>query len=152
MPTVQHPYPITVQWNGGRDGSGQLHAGNSGTEVDLRVPPEFNGPGGATNPEELLTSAITGCYSITYGIVATNRRLPFVKVTTEAEGTVDQNGANFVYTQIILRPTITLAADATDEQVKLAEEMAHKADQYCIVTNAVRGKVAVMIEPSVVKE
>jgi organic hydroperoxide reductase OsmC/OhrA len=55
----------------------------------------------------------------------------------------------FNYVRVTLRPTIRLTADATDEQVKVAEEVAHKADGYCIITNAVRGKVAVTVEPTV---
>jgi peroxiredoxin-like protein len=109
------------------------------------------GPGGGTNPEELLTSAISGCYSITFGIIAANRKLPVTHVETKAVGVVEQNGANFVYQSITLRPTITVTADATDEQVQQTEEFAHKADNYCIVTNAVRGKVAIAIEPTIVR-
>jgi len=151
MPAQLHEYPVVVNWTGGRDGSGDATPAGSATHFELAVPPEFMGPGGATNPEELLTSAITGCYSITFGIVAANRKLPVVSVKTEATGVVEQNGASFVYKQVTLRPTITLSADATDDQVAAAEDMAHKADAYCIVTNAVRGKVEVKVEPTVVR-
>jgi peroxiredoxin-like protein len=151
MATQLHEYPITVEWNGGRDGTGVVTAGNSGEQTQIAVPPEFMGPGGATNPEELLTSAITGCYSITFGIVATNRKLPVVRVVTSATGVVEQNGANFVYRQITLRPTITVDKSATDEQIKQVIDMAVKADHYCIVTNAVRDKVQVAIEPEIEK-
>jgi len=44
-----------------------------------------------------------------------------------------------------------LSADATDEQAKMAEDMAHKADSYCIITNAVRDKVQIVVEPNVVR-
>ncbi len=33
----------------------------------------------------------------------------------------------------------------------MAQEMAHKADLYCIITNAVRGKVEISVEPTVVR-
>jgi peroxiredoxin-like protein len=147
-----HEYPVTVNWTGGREGSGTLLANRTEVENSLAVPPEFGGNGQpGTNPEELLTSAIAGCYSITFGIVAANRKLPVENLTTEAVGEVDQAGASFTYARVTLRPTITLASDATDEQVKMAEDMAHKADSYCIVTNAVRGKVEIAVEPTVVR-
>lgn len=151
MASQTHVYPVAVNWNGGRDGNGDITPAHSGKTIPINVPPEFNGPGGETNPEELLTSAVAGCYTITAGIVLTNRRLPLVSVRTEAEGQVDQQGANFTYKAIRLRPTITLEAGATDEQVAQAQEMAHKADAYCIVSNAVRGKVEITIEPTVVR-
>lgn len=149
-----HEYPVTVNWTGGREGAGTLTMGRTEVENPLRVPPEFGGAEGATgstNPEELLTSAITGCYSITFGIIAANRKLPILDVKTEALGEVEENGPTFKYTKVTLKPMIRMAADATDDQLKMAEDMAHKADAYCIVTNAVRGSVAITVEPTVVR-
>lgn len=146
-----HEYPVNVNWSGGRNGSGAAQASRSGTSVTLSVPPEFQGPGNGTNPEELLTSAIASCYTITFGIIAENRKLPFVSMETKATGNVEQNGASFVYTHVVLEPTIRLSAEATDDQVKTAEDMAHKADLYCIITNAVRDKVKIEVKPTITR-
>lgn len=150
MPQL-HDYPVTVEWTGGRMGKGSVAAGHSGTRVDIAVPPEFQGPGGAANPEELLTSAISACYTLTFGIIAENRKVPVQSLKVEAVGQVEQNGPSIKYTAVTLRPEIVLAADATEEQIKLAEDMAHKADSYCIVTNAVRHNVQISVEPKVSK-
>jgi len=123
--------------------------GESGESFDIAVPKEYQGPGGATNPEELLTSAVGACYTITFGIIAGNRRLVFENLSVAAQGEVDQQGANLTFKKITVRPTITLPADASDAQVALANDIAHKADLYCIITNAVRDKVEVVIEPTV---
>jgi peroxiredoxin-like protein len=146
-----HEYPVTTVWSGGRDGSGTITATRSGNSMPLSVPPEFGGPGEGTNPEELLCSAVAGCYSVTFGIIAANRKIPYVKIETSATGFVEQNGASFVYTHITVKPVITLSADATDEQAKMAEDMAHKADLYCIITNAIRDKVKIEIEPTITR-
>jgi len=147
-----HEYPVTLQWKGGRDGSGKVSADRSGVEIPLTVPPEFGGSdGGGTNPEELLTASLTACYSITFGIIASNRKLPFLGLDVKAVGEVDENGPQFAYKRITVKPTIRLEADATDEQMKIAEDMAHKADAYCIITNAVRDKVQITVEPTVVR-
>ena len=151
MAVLNHQYPVTVNWTGGREGNGNVTPEYSQNAIPLAVPPEFQGIGGASNPEELLTSAIASCYSITLGIVTNMRRLPVVGIQVNAVGTVEQNGPNFTYKTVELHPTITLAAEATDDQIKGAEEMAHKADAYCIVTNAVRGKVEVSIVPTVIR-
>lgn len=148
MPTL-HDYPVAVEWTGGRNGKGKFSTKHSGASLDIAVPPEFQGPGGAASPEELLTSAIVSCYTMTFGIIAENRKVPVQDVQVQAVGQVEQNGPSFKYTSVTLRPKITLTAEATDEQVKMAEDMAHKADSYCIVTNAVRASVQIVVEPEV---
>ena len=70
-------------------------------------------------------------------------------IQTSGVGEVEENGPSFKYTKVTLRPTITLAAP-TEEQVKAAEDMAHKADAYCIITNAIRDKVSIVVEPTIV--
>lgn len=151
MPLTIHDYPVTVQWTGGRDGHGTVSAKHSNMELPIAVPPEFQGTGEGTNPEELLTAAISGCYALTFGIIAANRKLPVNDLRVEAIGQVEQDGPSFTYTGITVKPTIVLDPAATDEQVKLAEDMAHKADSYCIITNAVRGKVNITVEPTITR-
>ncbi len=132
-------------------GSGKSTADLSGISVPISVPEEFQGKGEGTNPEELLSLAIASCYSMTFGIIAGMRKLPFLGIETIAEGEVEQNGANFVYNKITISPTIQLSADATDENVAVAEDLSHKADTYCLITNAVRGKVEVVVVPRIVR-
>lgn len=146
-----HEYPVSVQWTGGRDGSGSVTSKHSKTQIQIAVPPEFQGPGGGASPEELLTSAVASCYTMTFGIIATNRKIPVKSVAVEAVGEVEQSGAQFTYKKVTVRPSIVIESSATDEQMKLAEDMAHKADLYCIITNAVRGKVEIVVEPQISK-
>lgn len=146
-----HPYEVTVEWSGGREGKGVAKAAHSGVENPLGVPPEFGGAGGGTNPEELLACSVAACYTITFGIIAENRKLPVTDIRTTAVGEVEQAGMQFTYKSITLRPTITLDASATEEQATNAADMAHKADLYCIITNAVRDKVSIVVEPNIVR-
>lgn len=95
--------------------------------------------------------AVASCYSITFGIIAGNRKLPLVSLEAKAVGEVEEAGPQFTYKKVTIRPTIRLEASASDDQVKMAEDMAHKADLYCIITNAVRDKVAIEVEPTVTR-
>lgn len=146
-----HDYPVKVEWKGGRDGGGTVTAEGSGTANTIAVGTEYQGTGKGTNPEELLTSAVASCYTITFGIIAQNRKIPVANIETKAMGEVEQNGASLVYKSVTIKPTITLESGATDDQAALAEDMAHKADLYCIITNAVRDKVKIVVEPNIVR-
>ena len=147
-----HEYPVTVTWEGGRTGRGEVVAERSTVACGLAVPPEFGGndqPG--TNPEELLASAIASCYAITFGIISQNRKLPIKQFNVEAVGVVEESGDSFVYKQITIKPSIILEHDADDAAMKAASDFAHKADSYCIITNAVRGKVEIILDAKVEK-
>lgn len=146
-----HEYPVTVTWQGGRDGSGSIACGNSGTTAPLAVGTEYQGSGKGTNPEELLTAGIAACYSMMFGIIAANRKLQLVDIKTEAIGEVEQAGMQFVYKRITLKPTITLEAGADDSQTELAGDIAHKAESYCIVTASVKGNVELVLVPTIVR-
>jgi len=152
MPATLHQYAVDVVWNGGRDGGGEVRPETSGVKIPLAVGPEFQGPGGGSNPEELLAAAIAGCYAMTFGIIAANRKLPVIKLTAKVIGEVEHNGPQITYKGVVIKPEIVLSAEATDEQVALTKDMAHKADSYCIITNAVRGKLDIAVEPHITKE
>lgn len=144
-----HEYPVSVSWSGGREGNGTVKGDRSGVSSPLAVPPEFKGTGQGTNPEELLAQAVAGCYTITFGIIAEMRKLPVTGLQVSAVGEVEENGPQFTYKKVTVRPVITLEASATPEQREMAEQMAHKADSYCIITNAIRGKVDIVVEPTI---
>ncbi len=142
-----HQYPVTVEWTGGRDGQGKVQAIRSGACVGIAVPPEFQGTGSGSNPEELLACAVAGCYSITFGIIAANRKLALQSLAVEAIGEVEQKGASFVYTKIVIKPSIVLSSGSDEAMSALAKDIAMKTDSYCIITNTIRDKVLVEVEP-----
>lgn len=144
-----HQYPVTVAWSGGRDGHGRLTSGRSGFATDLGAAEEFGGPGRDANPEELLTGAVASCYAMTFAIVAAHKKLPVARVEVEAKGEVEQAGATFTFRAISLVPHIALAPGATPEQVEQTRALAKRADAYCIVTQTLRDRVQVTVEPDV---
>ena len=141
-----HEYPVSVNWTGGRKGSGKATDDTNSVTVPIAVGPEFGGDGGGTNPEEMLAMAVASCYLITFGIIAENRKLPVSTMEVKAIGEVEENGPQFTYKKVTLTPKIVVSDEA---HVKMAEEMAHKADNYCIITNAVRDKVQIEVHPEV---
>ena len=145
-----YEYEVGVNWQGGLNGMGVARGHNMLDAVPLGIPIEFKGTGGGSNPEELLTAAIASCYAMTYGVLAEERGLEVVDLETHAVGEVEGDGERFVYKRIVVRPRIQLEKGANEAMVKHAEELAHSADAECVVTNAVRATVQVVIEPEIV--
>jgi organic hydroperoxide reductase OsmC/OhrA len=42
-----------------------------------------------------------------------------------------------------------VAPGATDEQARSLTEFAHKAEHYCVISNAIRGNVEVTVSPEI---
>jgi len=110
----------------------------------------MGGPGIGTNPDEMLVGAAATCYLITLAAILENRRLPLQELTLASEGIVSQTGS-LKFEQIIHRPRVVLAHEATDQQLATAETACHRADQHCMISKALHGNVINMIEPTVTR-
>lgn len=148
--SVKHDFPVDIQWSGGFQGVGTIKSDNEQLKVDFSVPTNFKGKGLGTNPEELLTSAVAGCYSITFGIMAESQKLPLAKIEVNSKGEVEHNGVKLEFKSITLKPKVYLDSSATDSQKELAENLAHKADEHCLVSNALSDKVSITVEPEII--
>ena len=60
---AEHLFHLKANWPGLRNDVGTIDAGNLKTEVS--IPPEMDGPGVGTNPDEMLLGAAATCYIIT---------------------------------------------------------------------------------------
>ncbi len=62
-------YTTTAHATGdGRNGHGQTDDGQ--LDLDLRIPKEMGGPGGATNPEQLFAVGYAACFHSALKVVA----------------------------------------------------------------------------------
>lgn len=148
MPTETHEFHLRSTWTGGSEGAGT--AALQGGAAEFGVPAELGGAPGRTSPEELLLAAVASCYSITFGILAERRKLAFAGLDTELTGTVErQLGGTLKYVAIRIVARIALETD-DDAQKQTALDLAHKAEQYCLISNAVRGSVQLTVAPEIV--
>ena len=149
MAEEPHHYHIEGSWTGkSESGSGRL-SGSSG-EIPLDYPVHLGGHEGKANPEELLLQAVAGCYMLTLVNVAERKRLPITKVEIGVGGEViRQPGGVLKFQSISLRPKIYLTG-ADDSQRASTLDLAHKAELYCPISNAVRGNVELAVEPEIV--
>ena len=145
MSDTSHRFEITSHWSGDR---GVINS--SGGETAFSMPSTFGGSGGATNPEELLLSAVAACYQLTFSVLAKRRNVPLKSIELKVEGDIlQQLGGTLKYKTVRLFPRIELEG-ADDNQRAIAEDLAHKAEQYCLISNAIRGSVELSVEPEIV--
>lgn len=137
------PHRYTARIAGGPEGYATL----SSTGVpDLRTAPplDFDGPGDAWSPEQLLLAAVEACFLLTFRAVAQASRLEFVSLSVEAEGVVDRVNGVTRFTEIVLRPRVALPAGVDWVRVQRALE---KAERACLVSASLDTRIR--LEPAI---
>lgn len=132
-------YTAEATVTGGRmEGHGRTTDGE--LEVDIRIPIELGGPGGGTNPEQLLAVGFAACFESSLAIVAMRRKQEAADATVVSRvGLHPGENRSFVLS-VSLDVTMPSVEDP-DEAVDLVRT-AHKV---CPFSNATRGNVEVAL-------
>lgn len=146
---AEHLFHLTADWPGLRNDVGTIEAGNLKTEVS--IPPEMDGPGVGTNPDEMLLGAAATCYIITLAAMMERSKLDKETLTMESVGVVDVTKGVITYKKIIHKPHIVLKSDATVKDEALALKLAEKAETSCMISRAIQGNVVVELEATITK-
>lgn len=146
---AEHQFHLKAHWPGLRNDVGTIESGQLKTKVS--IPPEMDGPGIGTNPDEMLLGAAATCYIITLAAMMERSKLDKEDLTMESVGIVDVTKGVITYKKIIHCPVIVLKADATYEDIELALKLAKKAETSCMISRAIKGNVEIELKVSVVK-
>ncbi|PTM57816.1 SACOL1771 family peroxiredoxin [Desmospora activa] len=143
---AQHHFHLTAQWEGGRNGTGTIDAGNLKSVIS--IPKEMRGPGVGTNPDEMLIGSAATCYLITLAAMLERQNIPVQELSLKTEGVVrEERGLKFE--RITHRPQVILASSATADQRKQTEAATERAERHCMISNALRGNVELAVEANI---
>jgi peroxiredoxin-like protein len=144
---AEHHFHLKANWPGGRNDVGEIAAGNLVTKVS--IPPEMDGPGVGTNPDEMLLGAAATCYIITLAAMMERSKLEKISLTMESDAIVDVTNGVITYKKIIHRPNVVLKADASERDLQLALKLAEKAESSCMISRAIQGNVEVELDATI---
>jgi Ohr subfamily peroxiredoxin len=108
-------------------------------DVDLRVPKELGGEGGATNPEQLFAAGYAACFHSALKLVAAKDKLDVTGTEVSASvglGLLDNGGFG-------ISVELDIFAPALDRDT--AEALVARAHEVCPYSNATRGNVDVAL-------
>ncbi|EGA88851.1 putative peroxiredoxin-related protein [Planococcus donghaensis MPA1U2] len=145
-----HSFHLKANWPGLRNDVGEIRAGNLKTHIS--IPPEMDGPGVGTNPDEMLLGAAATCYIITLAAMMERSKLEKQSLTMESEGIVEVEKGVITYKRIIHKPKLVLKGDATEKDLALAQKLAEKAESSCMITRALKGNVEIELQADIQKE
>jgi len=123
---------------GGREGRAASSDGN--VDVNLVVPKELGGPGGAgTNPEQLMSVAWAGCFHSALKLVARGEKLDVSEsaVTCRVGLAMSESGTFNLVAEI--------EAELPGLDAATARSLVDKSHAVCPFSNATRGNVEVTL-------
>jgi lipoyl-dependent peroxiredoxin len=124
---------------GGREG--RVASSDGVLDLQLAIPKEMGGPGGAlTNPEELFAAGYAACFHSALKLVASQRHLDVKESAVTVRVGIGPNDAG----GFGLTAAIEAELPGLDRQAAL--ELVEAAHQVCPYSNATRGNIEVSLD------
>ncbi|MBN1094373.1 organic hydroperoxide resistance protein [Blastococcus sp. TML/M2B] len=127
----------------GEGRNGHTRSSDGLIDLDLAIPKEMGGPGGATNPEQLFAAGYAACFHSALKAVAREKRVAFTDSAVTADVGIGANEAGGFGLEI----TLSVELGGLDQDA--AEQLVAAAHQVCPYSNATRGNVPVTLETTV---
>ena len=154
----EHRYSTTVTWTGNQ-GSGTSGYKVYSRDHDIAAPgkppipgssdPAFRGDPARYNPEDMLVASLSACHMLWFLHLCAANGVTVTAYSDPATGTMAENSSGGGrFTEVILRPQITLAPGS--DTVK-ALALHHEAHEKCFIASSVNFPVRIegsfVIEP-----
>ena len=120
--------------------NGHTRTSDGTLDLDVRVPKEMGGPGGATNPEQLFAAGYAACFHSALKVAATRNKITLTDTAITVDVGIGPNGAGGYGLQVAIEAELPGVDQAT------TEDLLAKAHQICPYSNAIRGNVDVTLK------
>jgi len=136
---MQALYQATATATGGRNG--QVKSSDGVLDLEVRMPKELGGTGGAfTNPEQLFAAGYSACFDSALNLVIRMQKITTGPTTVTAEVSIGKNDAG----GFGLATTLKVHIPGVEREV--AQALVEKAHEVCPYSNATRGNMPVTLE------
>ncbi|MGF1610332.1 MAG: OsmC family protein [Kiloniellales bacterium] len=138
-----HHYEIALTWSGaaaGPTGDYKSYSREYRFSADGKpeqtgsADPAFRGDPALYNPEELLVAALSSCHMLSYLALCALQGIAVVAYEDSASGTMTETGGAGRFTEVVLRPRVTIARGG---DLAKAEALHVKAHEICFIAASV---------------
>ena len=137
-----HKYHALAWWTSGQ--TGLVKSDSAPNAIHFSAPLQFGGLDGRWTPEDLLLAALAGCFVTTFRVLAGYSKFEYIDLHVEAEGAVGKAESGYSFSEITLRPTLTIH---DEEKRDWALKLLHKTKAACLVSKTLA--TAPALEPQV---
>jgi len=127
----EHKYRVVAWWTSGQTGIAKSESAPNA--IHFTAPPQFGGVEGRWTPEDLLMTALASCFTTTFHAIAGYSKFEYTDLAVEAEGTVSKTDTGYGFSEIVIRPNLTIA---NEENRQRAISLLHKAKALCLISRA----------------
>ncbi|MDL2231690.1 organic hydroperoxide resistance protein [Porphyromonadaceae bacterium OttesenSCG-928-L07] len=120
---------------GGREGHVKSESGF--VDMDLKMPKEMGGPGGATNPEELFAAGYSACFNGALNLAARMKRIRTGEVSVSIAVSLGKNSDG------ALQLAARIDANVPGVTPEVAKELVEQAHTICPYSRSIKGNVEV---------
>lgn len=94
----------------------------------------FRGDPALANPEDLLVASLSACHFLSYVALCARSGVEVISYEDEASGTMSRFERGFHFTDVLLKPRVTIAGGSDSEKALALHARAH---QECFIANSV---------------
>lgn len=133
---TEHHYALAVEWTGDR-GTGTSGYRDYDRAITVRAAGKpdllasadrtFHGDAARWNPEEMLVAALSTCHLLSYLHVASREGVVVTGYSDEPTGLMVTDGIGGRFAEVLLRPVVTVAAEAMVDRARAAHRAASEA-------------------------
>jgi organic hydroperoxide reductase OsmC/OhrA len=135
-----HNYQAKITWTGNGTPSYQAYSRDYEFSIANKptlkgsADPHFRGDAALHNPEDLLLVALSTCHLLTYLAECARGGVNVVAYEDDASGTMAMKDGAIRFTDVLLKPRVTIAPGSDVEKAKALHVKAHAE---CFVANSV---------------
>lgn len=139
----KHEFACRLVWTGARQGGTTSYETYSREcRVDFEGKPSLRGTSAAVfrgdpslpNPEDLLVASLSMCHFLSYVALCSRKGVSVIAYEDEAVGVMERTEATFKFTDVLLRPRVTIAPGSDPELARSLHERAHHE---CFIASSV---------------
>lgn len=101
--------------------------------IQCAPPPEFDGPGGFWTPEQLLLSAVSTCFVLSFKAIARASGYDWIGIECDVTGLLDKVDRSLKFTRLEIDVKLVVGVDSDQE---MGTRLLEKAEKTCLVSNS----------------
>jgi organic hydroperoxide reductase OsmC/OhrA len=130
--TIEHAYRVSAWWTSG--GSGLAKCESASNAIHFSKSEEFGGMKARWSPEQLLLCALAASFTTAVEAVARATKFNYTDMEVEVEGTAERGELGYTFTEILVRPRLTVQSE---EDLGQGMTLLRRASRLCVIARAI---------------